>query len=189
MNRHPLALCTDCPLNTPQNAYVASEGLEQAEVVMVGEAPGWKDERTGRPFAGPAGDLINQVLQHHGFDRSKVFATNVVLCRPADTPTKKAIACCAPRLEAEIKSRNPKAILALGNVASAAIMGQVVKITSFRAGPAKQSKLYPGIRVVPSFNPANCLRSADSFPSLVADVGKIKESNVRPFAEPVYAVY
>lgn len=191
MKRHPLADCDACPLNNPQSAFVASDGPEAAEIVMVGEAPGWKEERAGKPFVGPSGDLINQVLSHHGIDRSKVFVTNTVLCRPPDnrTPTKKEIASCAPRLEAEIKARQPKTIIALGNTASGAIMGHAVKITSFRVGPAKQSQLYSGVRVVPTFHPANCLRSADSFPSLVVDIGKVKEDDVKRFSEPTYAVF
>lgn len=191
MKRHPDANCEDCPLNNSNSAYVGSDGPEAAEVVMVGEAPGWKEERTGKPFVGPSGDLINQVLAHHGIDRSKVFVTNTVLCRPPEnrTPTKKEIASCASRLEKEIKSRNPSAIIALGNTASGAIMGHVVKITAFRAGPAKESTIYPGVRVIPTFHPANCLRSADSFPSLVADIGKVKEDDVRRFSEPNYAVF
>lgn len=191
MKRHLMADCDSCPLNTPQSGFVESDGPLDAEVVMVGEAPGWKEERTGKPFVGPSGELINQVLRHHGIDRSKVFVTNVVLCRPPEnrTPTKKEIACCAPRLEHEIKLRSPKAILALGNTAGGAIMGHAIKITAFRAGPAKESKLYPGVKVIPSFHPANCLRSADSFPSLVADIGKVKEDNVRRFSEPTFAVF
>lgn len=172
--RHPLADCEDCPLNTSEHKYVPSHGPDKAEFVFVGEAPGFKETITGKPFSGPSGRLLDAVLTEHGIDRGKVFVTNTVLCRPKrnETPSKRAISCCSVRLRAEIVAHEPDTIVALGATAASSIMDTPVKITQFRAGPPKESALYPGIKIVPTFHPAACLRNADWFPSMATDIGK-----------------
>lgn len=190
MRKHELADCENCPLKDEK--YVPSYGPEKADLVIVGEAPGFKESVEGIPFAGPSGKLLDTVFNHYGINREKAFVTNVCLCRPAnnDTPSKAAITACSKRLQTEITGRAPTQILALGNTAAAAIMGHAVKITTFRAGPPKESKHYPNVAVVPSFHPAACLRSSDSFPSLVADVGKLVNKTVTTsWEEPVYRVF
>lgn len=190
--RHPLANCEECPLNEDGNTYVPSDGPEKAQYVFVGEAPGFKESMSKKPFSGPSGKLLNAVLGNYGIKRDSVFLTNVCLCRPSGnaTPTKQAIKCCSERLKAEIDSREPETIVTLGVTASSAIMGKNIKITQFRAGPPKSSDLYPGARIVPTFHPAACLRAADSFPSLVTDIGKATGQVVTVGWEPpVYAEY
>lgn len=189
MRKHSLAKCEECTL--APGKYIPTEG-NPSSVVLVGESPQRMEERTGKHFMGSSGELLSQVLKHHGINREDCLLTTVVLCRLPDGrgPTKKEIACCAPRLESEIKESNPDVIVTLGNVASAAIMGKSVKITSFRAGPPKESPIYPSVKVIPTFHPANCLRSADSFPSLVNDIGKVVDGRLdSSFNEPSYAVY
>ncbi len=182
--KHPLARCESCLLYG--ETYVPSAGPQYAEVAIVGEAPGGAEARGGVPFSGPSGQLLNTVLKHHGIQRADCFVTNVVLCRPPEnrTPSKKEIACCSERLQSEIDSVRPTHILALGNTATSAIIAAPTKITKFRAGPPKESPRFPGIKVVPSIHPAACLRATDSFPSLVADVGKLLPSTVSIAWEP-----
>lgn len=189
--RHPLARCEDCGLNTKDSKFCPSDGPPTAEIVVVGEAPGFREAKEGRPFTGPSGRLLDLVLKHHGIDRGSVFVTNTCLCRPADnrTPTKSEIACCAPRLKQEVQSRSPRAILALGNTAVSAIVGQKVSITSYRVGPAKTSPLYPGVDIIATVHPAFILRSADSFPMLVNDVGKLRPDIRITFEPPKWVAY
>lgn len=189
--RHDFADCNNCPLFVPDCRFVPSYGPEQAALVVIGEAPGRQETVSGKPFSGPSGKLLRTVLDHHGIDQADVFYTNVCLCRPPEnaTPSKAAIAACAKRLQHEIATREPTTILALGNTAAAAVMGKAVKITSFRVGPPKESERYPGVKVVPTFHPAACLRSSDSFPHLVTDVGKIESQAQVDWKSPEYVVY
>lgn len=191
MNRHPLAACEACPLNRPDHAYVPSEGPEWASVAIVGIAPAREEAMSRRPFVGPSGRLLNAVLEEHGIKRADVFMTNTVLCRPTNPqPPKAAIACCAPRLKAELDGRHPQTIVALGNVPATAVLGRSTQITRDRVGPTKESPLFPGVRIIPTFHPAACLRGPDSFPHLVADIGKVvAESITVKWEEPKWASF
>jgi DNA polymerase I-like protein with 3'-5' exonuclease and polymerase domains len=117
-------------------------------------------------------------LRGHGLSRDTTVITNACLCRPKDnaTPTARDVQACSERLHTEVSKAcgNGSPIVALGNVAASAIFDTKVAITSFRAGPAKQSPLYPGVKVVPTVHPAYVLRQADSFPMFVDDIGKVK---------------
>ena len=171
--KHPLAKCEDCSLRA--DVYVPSSGPTEASIVIVGEAPGGFEAKSGVPFSGPSGRLLDTVLKHHSIERADVFVTNVVACRPPlnRTPSKHEIACCSERLTHDIESVNTTSILALGNTAASAILDTKTKITQLRAGPPKESPRFLGIQIVPSIHPAACLRATDSFPSLVKDVGKL----------------
>lgn len=184
MNKHPDADCGACPLMAEK--FVPSAGPDTADVVFVGESPGFQDAAAGKPFTGTSGKLLNSVLTEHKIDRESVFFTNVCLCRPQNNQplSKLAIKCCSERLKTEINSHQPKVIVSLGAVASSAIMGQSVKITQFRAGPPKQSERYPGVKIIPTVNPAACLRNADLFPSLVTDLAKINTTTASTWTEP-----
>lgn len=190
--RHPLADCLNCPLNEPERKFVPSVGNESASVVLVGEIPGYQDVKTGVPFSGPAGKLLDTVLSTINLNRNETFITNVCLCQTADmkAPSKQAIACCAPRLEAEIKARKPDTIVALGNTAASAIMGEKVAITKLRQGGAKTSRLYPDVAIVPTFHPAYILRVGDMFPHLVEDIKKVQiNANLVRWEPPRYAIF
>ena len=175
----PLADCETCPLkNEP---HVLGSGPEHPKYVIVGEAPGRDEIKSGVPFIGRSGQLLNKVLAHHGIERSEVYVTNTVLCRPPGnrTPTAVEIRHCKERLFAEIKAHAPTAVLALGAPASKTLLGSKQGITGLRIGGAKLSDNLGGIPVVATFHPAAALRSPDRFPSIVSDVGKLKhEVNV-----------
>jgi DNA polymerase-1 len=175
VNKHPLADCENCPYNGREHAFVPSYGPEQADLVIIGEAPGFNEIKSGKPFVGMSGQLLNAVLEGNNLNREEAFLTNVVLCRPKDNgvPSKLAIKACSKRLHQEISSREPKRILALGGTAASSVFQEKVKITQFRAGPPKQAEQYPGVSVVPTLHPAACLRAPDSFPHLANDVAKL----------------
>jgi uracil-DNA glycosylase family 4 len=192
--RHPLAECEKCGLNNDRCIFVPSYPPKgETEVVIVGEAPGVQEARRGVPFVGPSGKLLDAVLRGHGFSRDNAFITNACLCRPRDnaTPTARDVAACSGRLRTEVTEATKAGapIIALGNVAASAIFGEKVGITTFRVGPARQSRLYPGVRVVPTVHPAYVLRMPDAFPLLVDDIGKVKASADIRWEPPVYRVF
>lgn len=190
MKKHELADCENCPLNNDDAVFVPSDGPDKAEYVIIGEAPGLKEALHGKPFIGPSGRLLDTVLKHHSISRDASFLTNACLCRPAnnDTPPTKAIKACQPRLIAEVAAREPSTILALGKTATNAIMGAGA-ITKLRVGPPKESQHFPGVKVVPTFHPAACLRAADNFPSFVNDIGKAVSNVTVGWKQPDYKVF
>jgi uracil-DNA glycosylase family 4 len=188
---HPKAKCHECPLFTEKGAkYVPGNGPDDADLVVVGEAPGYQEATDGIPFSGPSGKLLDLVLGQHGIDRRDVYVDNVVACRPPSnrTPTAKEVRCCWPRAQHEIAERRPRKILAVGATAAGAVMDSSEAISSLRAGPPKLSPLFPGVEIVSTWHPAFCLRQGDSFPSFVDDVGKLKKS-WPPFDPPRFVVY
>jgi DNA polymerase-1 len=171
--RHPEAECERCPLYDV-GKFVPSVGPTQADVAFVGEAPGRQEADKGVPFMGPSGRLLNTVLKYHGIKRNEVLLSNACLCRPPEnaTPPQAAIAACRPRLQRELRDRGVTTVVALGNSASLALLSKS-GVTKLRIGPGRPSVHDPDLRVISTIHPAACLRSADNFPSLVTDVGKV----------------
>lgn len=190
MRKHPLAKCEECPfINAPfvstQNPY------PRAKLAVIGEAPGAYEAARGIPFTGPSGRLLDQVLEHHGFQRSEVMVTNVCLCRPQnnDDPPKAAIAACKPRLDAELAAAGVTQILAVGGTAASSLIDPKKKISKLRIGPPKPYIENPEVQVVASWHPAYCLRSPDSFPSLVSDASKLRGKSYPIWNPPRYRVF
>lgn len=173
--------CENCPLKDEPIVY--GSGPDEARYVVVGEAPGAKEIRSGVPFIGPSGRLLDKVLTHHDIDRDEIYITNTVLCRPPlkdgkNTPPKApAIKACRQRLITEIKAHVPEGVLALGAPASKTLLNSKAGINDLRVGGAKHSDELD-LPVVATFHPAAALRNPDNFPSIIADVGKLKETFV-----------
>lgn len=159
-----------------------------AKLAFVGEAPGLQEARSGRPFSGPGGELLNNVMRHHRIVRKDVVLTNACLCRPPDnaTPPASAVAACKPRLIGELEASGVETAVALGNTAAQALTGRT-GVTKLRIGSGQPSNFDPDLRVVSTLHPAFCLRNADGFPSLVVDVGKAVNPGVA-FTPPKYRV-
>ena len=168
----PFADCATCPLRDEPIVY--GNGPDKADIVITGEAPGRDEVRSGIPFIGKAGQLLNKVLNHHGINRDEVYTTNTVLCRPPGnrTPTANEVKHCRERLVHEVKARSPEKVLAVGAVAAKAILGTTEGITSLRLGGPKQSDEL-GASVVPTFHTAAALRNPDLFPAIVEDCKKL----------------
>lgn len=189
--RHPLADCSNCPLNDPENTFVPTQFPEGVPTLaVVGEAPGFAEGIYKQPFRGPSGKLLDTVLRHYKYKRREVLLTNVCLCRPPGnaTPPKTAANACRPRLLAELASSGVRDVLALGGTASSALVDDGRGVSTLRVGPAKTpTRGLDGSaveRVVPTWHPAYCLRTADAFPSLVSDVGKLKDVRREPWSPP-----
>lgn len=185
--KHPLAKCEECPFE--KAPFVPTQNLQpRAKLAVIGEAPGAYEAGRGIPFTGPSGRLIDQVLAHHGYQRSEVMVSNICLCRPTDNadPPKAAIAACKPRLDAEIAHSGIEKILAVGGTAASVLIDPKKKISSLRVGPPKPYIENPEINVVASWHPAYCLRSPDAFPSLVSDTGKLRGKSNGTWTNPNY---
>ena len=111
--------CTLCPLHEARRNAVPGEGPFNADIMIVGEAPGRSEDEEGRPFVGAAGSLLNRLLAKAGLDRKTVYITNVVKCRPPGNrdPKPEEIEACLGYLVAQIRLVKPKVIIAVGRIA------------------------------------------------------------------------
>jgi len=117
--------CEKCPLYISRKNPVPGEGSVTAKLMFVGEAPGAREDETGRPFVGRSGDFLTTLISGIGLSRSEVFITSVLKSRPPKnrTPTRSEIEACRPYLERQIEIINPQIIVLLGGVAVSSIIG------------------------------------------------------------------
>jgi len=150
--------CEKCPLSLLRTQVVFGEGKIDTELMFVGEAPGADEDQQGRPFVGKAGQILTRILKSVGIDRSQVYITNVVKCRPPGNrnPTPDEIGTCWPYLESQIAIIRPKIIVTLGSVSTKAILRTKEPITVLRG---KWFEWVGGIKVFPMFHPSFLLRN------------------------------
>ena len=117
--------CTKCPLHASRTNAVPGEGSINAQVMFVGEAPGVKEDESGRPFVGRSGNLLTDMIAEIGLSRDEVFITSVLKSRPPNnrTPRKNEIEACKPYLHRQIDIIGPKIIVLLGGVAVSSVIG------------------------------------------------------------------
>ena len=150
--------CQRCGLAKGRTQVVFGEGDPQADLMFVGEGPGEVEDRTGRPFVGPAGQLLTQILASVGIPREEVYITNVVKCRPPGNrvPTRQEMDACWEWLAAQIALINPKIIVTLGNAATQRLLGRSEGIGQLRG---RFYRWRGGIEVFPMFHPSFLLRN------------------------------
>jgi uracil-DNA glycosylase family protein len=162
--RADAAGCKACDLWKTGTQTVFGEGSESAEIVFVGEQPGDKEDLSGRPFVGPAGQVLDEGLAEAGIDRSLAYVTNAVKHfkwtargkrRIHQRPNAAEIAACRPWLEAELAVIQPKVLVALGATAAQALLGRQFRVTKQRGQPV-ESDLAP--QVVATVHPSSILR-------------------------------
>lgn len=158
--------CTKCPLHLNTRNGVPGEGNPHAEVMFIGEAPGYHEDRLGRPFVGPAGAFLNELLALAGLDRAGVYITNVVKHRPPDNrdPLPEEMEACADYLERQIEAINPKVIVTLGRYSMARFFpgARIMQIHG-------QAKLIEGHVVVAMLHPAAALHKAELKQTIIDD--------------------
>lgn len=147
-------VCTRCELYRSRTHAVPGEGNARAEVMFIGEGPGWHEDRQGRPFVGPAGQFLNEMLEKIGLKREDVFITNVVKCRPPGNrdPLPDEIAACAPYLDEQIAAIRPLVIVTLGRYSMARWFPSE-KISRIHGQPRRFGEYV----VVPMYHPAAAL--------------------------------
>ncbi len=158
--------CTKCPLYKGTKNGVPGEGGAEAEILFIGEGPGYHEDRLGRPFVGPAGQLLNKLLASIGLDRQTVFITNVVKHRPPENrdPLPEEIAACSDYLTRQIAAINPRVIVTLGRYSMARFFPGA-KISVIHG----QAKLIDGRIVVAMYHPAAALRTPAVMQALEQD--------------------
>ena len=159
--------CTACPLYLTATQTVFGEGLKRAEVMLVGEQPGDREDLEGRPFVGPAGRLLDEALREAGIDRDAAYVTNVVKHfkfeprgkrRIHQKPNWSEIGACRPWLDAELAAVRPTALVCLGATAAQALLGRQFRVTKER-GRMLESDLAP--LVLATVHPSSILRAPD----------------------------
>ncbi len=148
--------CTLCRLSEKRSSVVFGEGHPDAQLMFVGEAPGAEEDRTGRPFVGQAGKLLDAMIFAMGFERSAVYIANVVKCRPPGNrdPEEDEMTACAAYLDRQIELIKPRVLVALGKPASHRLTGTSKAMGAMRGRWAS----YRGIPLMPVFHPAYLLR-------------------------------
>lgn len=171
--------CQLCRLSESRTQVVPGEGSPEADLIFIGEAPGKVEDEQGKPFVGPAGQLLDKILESAGFKREEVYITNMVKCRPPQnrTPQRDEIETCWPYLDAQIRQIKPKIIVALGNVPVQSLLKTSEGITTLRG---RFFKWREGPEIFPMFHPSYLLRNPSKekgSPKYLTwqDIQKVKE--------------
>jgi len=157
--------CRKCELWRFKTNYVPGEGNPNAKIVLVGEAPGREEDLQGRPFVGRAGIYLNGVLERVGIDRSEIYITNVLKCRPPKNrdPKPEEISACKPYLLKQLDIIRPKVIVCLGRFSADVILREFGM--RFGGMGRDRGKVFEFerwgkvVRVVPTYHPAAVLRN------------------------------
>ncbi len=175
--RDEVADCTRCPLSKGRTQVVFGSGSPTAELMFVGEAPGFHEDKQGVPFVGAAGQLLGKLLAGIGMTRDDVFVANVLKCRPPGNrdPQPDEIEACEPHLWRQIELIQPKVIATLGNFATKLLSGKPLGIT--RVHGVEQEVVLGGNRVVlyPLFHPAAALYTPRMLEVLEADFRRLPD--------------
>lgn len=150
--------CDDCALARGRTRAVPGEGPEHAEIMFIGEGPGYNEDQQGRPFVGAAGQFLEQLLTSAGLSRSQVYITNMVKCRPPENrdPLPGEISACSKYLDQQIGLVSPKIIVTLGRHSLGKFLpGQI--ISKVHGKPRKMGER----TVYPMYHPAAALHQAN----------------------------
>ncbi|MCL4501334.1 MAG: uracil-DNA glycosylase [Deltaproteobacteria bacterium] len=171
--RQEMGHCQRCKLYAGAKSLVFGEGSPTARLMFIGEAPGAEEDLQGRPFVGAAGQLLNNLLNKLGLEREEVYITNVVKSRPPGNrnPEPDEIEACLPFLKMQITAIKPRVIVALGKIATHALLGATEPITKIRG----KWQRYDHIRVMPTFHPSYLLRFKQERIKTWEDMQKVME--------------
>jgi DNA polymerase len=166
--REEAASCRACPLWKNATQTVFGEGPQHAQVMLVGEQPGDKEDLAGKPFVGPAGQMLDRALDEAGIDRNKVYVTNAVKhfkfvqrgkIRLHQKPNTSEIKACRQWYERELTSTKPALVVAMGATAAQSVFGKLTPINKNRGRPID---LGDGIQALVTVHPSYLLRLPDA---------------------------
>ena len=150
-----------CALKATAKQLCFADGNPESQLMLIGEAPGAEEDRQGKPFVGPSGQLLDRMLAEIGIDRTRTWITNVIFWRPPGNrpPTDGEIAVCQPFLERQIELLAPRIILFVGGIAAKALLGRKEGVTKLRGRPFTYSSTDGrDIPCLVTFHPAYLLR-------------------------------
>jgi len=182
--------CASCALAASRTLVVAGEGPMPAELMLIADAPGFHDDRLGRPLVGAAGELLADLLGSIGLERRDVYLTSLVKCRPPGTQSAAAeeIAACRDKLERQVALVRPRVIAALGDLATRALAGQAHGVSQSHGLERRTQLAGHAVTLMPLYHPAAALSNARLLPALAADVlrlgGLLGRSAVARAPEP-----
>lgn len=167
-----ISVCTKCALHESRKKAVTGEGPADAEIMFIGEGPGFHENEQGRPFVGASGKFLDQLLEQAGVTRSEVFIANVVKCRPPANrdPQPDELQACNVYLEGQIEAINPSIIVTLGRIS----MGRYfpgAKITSVHG----QMQNIDGRFIIPMYHPAAALHQPALRPAMLTDFARLPD--------------
>lgn len=167
-----VSACTKCALQFSRKHGVPGEGPANAEIMFIGEGPGFHENEQGRPFVGAAGKFLDELLEGIGMRREQVFIGNVVKCRPPGNrdPQPEELAACDPYLERQIAAINPRVIVTLGRFSMAKFLPNA-KISAIHG----QAMKVRGRLIVAMYHPAAALHQQSLRPILQADFARLPE--------------
>ena len=154
-----IANCQRCKLAKTRTNIVLGDGAPSAQLMFIGEAPGFDEDQQGKPFVGRAGQLLTRIIQAMGLTRDQVYIGNVIKCRPPGNrnPEPDEISACAPFLNRQIAVIQPEFICALGTFAAQTLLHTTTPISKLRG----QFHDHDGIQLMPTFHPSYLLRNPE----------------------------
>ena len=164
--------CQDCELAKYRTKVVPGEGAEDADLLFIGEAPGWHEDQQGRPFVGPAGQFLDQLLASIGLRREEVYIANVIKCRPPQNrdPLPAEIQSCRKWLDRQIEIIQPQMIITLGRYSLARYFPNE-SISKIHGKPRKSE----GVIYYPMYHPAAALHQGSLRRTIEADMLRIPQ--------------
>jgi DNA polymerase len=172
--RQSLDGCDLCPLSRSRNKLVFGEGNPDADIMFIGEAPGAVEDETGRPFVGPAGSLLTDIIEKGmRLKRQDVYIANILKCRPPGNrdPNPEEIGSCIKYLEGQLLAVNPRVIILLGRIAAHTLLETTTPISRLRGTFSS----YKGIRTMPTFHPSYLLQNPSKKREVWEDIKKVME--------------
>ena len=164
--------CTLCKLHAGRTNAVPGEGPAHADIIFIGEGPGFHEDKQGRPFVGAAGRFLEELLESIGLKREQVFITNVVKCRPPANrdPEPDEIEACRGYLDRQIELIQPKMVVTLGRFSMARYFTNA-KISQIHGKPKKMD----GVIYYPMYHPAAALHQPSLRRTVQEDMGRIPQ--------------
>lgn len=180
--------CVRCPLAETRKQVVFGSGNPDAELMLVGEAPGFHEDQEGLPFAGQAGELLGQLLAGIGLDRADVYLANVLKCRPPQNrdPLEGEIAACEPHLFRQIELVRPRVVATLGNFATKLLSGRSFGITRVHGQEHEVALGGTSLLLYPLYHPAAALYTPSMLRALEDDFSRLPGLLGRPTPAPSY---
>jgi len=166
--------CRNCALGSTRTRAVFGVGNPEADLMFVGEAPGFHEDQQGEPFVGAAGQLLTKLIETKlGLKRSDVYIANTLKCRPPGNrdPLPDEVEACKPFLREQLQLIKPRVLVALGNFAAKLLTGSSLGITKLRE---REFKMRDGTPLMCTFHPAAALRGGNAANGIAADFEKIK---------------
>ena len=188
--KEEIIACRKCSLGEIRNLPVIGEGNHRAKIMLCGEAPGAQEDRTGSPFCGSAGKILDRLLESISLERKEVYITNILKCRPPQNrnPQPEEIEACAPFLDRQIKIIQPKVICPLGNFATHYLLrhykleqqaqkkeGGIKGISQLRGRIFSINDALNSLKIIPLYHPAVAIYNANMIEALKEDFAILKE--------------